>query len=85
MKSSMPPFVGTEDVLTERIIGVFYEVYNELGFGFLESVYARSMGLALGQAGLDVASEVAIPVSFGGSWWDHFGPTWLWSDALCWS
>jgi hypothetical protein len=24
--------------LTERIIGVFYEVYNELGHGFLESV-----------------------------------------------
>ena len=25
--------------LTELIIGVFYDVYNELGFGFLESVY----------------------------------------------
>ena len=26
-------------VLTQKIIGVFYEVYNELGAGFLESVY----------------------------------------------
>jgi hypothetical protein len=25
--------------LTERIIGTFYSVYNELGYGFLESVY----------------------------------------------
>jgi PD-(D/E)XK nuclease superfamily len=25
--------------LTEKIIGVFYDVYNELGHGFLESVY----------------------------------------------
>ncbi len=25
--------------LTQKIIGVFYEVYNELGHGFLESVY----------------------------------------------
>jgi PD-(D/E)XK nuclease superfamily protein len=27
--------------LTEQIIGVFYEVYNELGFGFLESPQAN--------------------------------------------
>ena len=25
--------------LTEQIIGVFYEVYRELGIGFLERVY----------------------------------------------
>lgn len=31
--------------LTDIIIGVFYDVYNELGFGFLESVYARHCGL----------------------------------------
>jgi hypothetical protein len=29
--------------LTERIIGVFYEVYNELGYGFIESVYESAM------------------------------------------
>ncbi len=28
-------FVGTEDALTEKIIGVFYQVFNELGYGFL--------------------------------------------------
>lgn len=33
--------------LTELIIGVFYEVYNELGFGFLESVYRNSLKYAL--------------------------------------
>ena len=37
--------------LTERIIGVFYEVYNELGSGFLESVYEQSLAIALSQAG----------------------------------
>ena len=31
-------FSGHNDFLTEKIIGVFYEVYNELEFGFLESV-----------------------------------------------
>ncbi len=28
--------------LTETIIGVFFEVYNELGHGFLESIYEKA-------------------------------------------
>ena len=52
--------------LTERIIAVFYEVYNELGHGFLESVYHKSFVVALSQAGLKVQSEVDIPVWFRG-------------------
>jgi hypothetical protein len=59
-------FSGRNDPLTERIIGVFYEVYNELGFGFLESVYREAMRIALGQAGLLVEAEVPVPVSFRG-------------------
>jgi GxxExxY protein len=51
--------------LTERIIGVFYDVYNELGFGFLESVYEASMVLALEQSGLKVARH-PVPVWFRG-------------------
>lgn len=53
--------------LSEQIIGVFYDVYNELGFGFLESVYHRAMIHALGQAGLRAESEVCLPVFFRGS------------------
>ncbi len=60
-------FSGGNDPLTEKIIGVFYEVYNELGFGFLESVYREAMRIALGQAGLRVEAEVPVPVSFRGS------------------
>ena len=33
--------------LTQKVIGVFFEVYNELGHGFLESVYQKSFELAL--------------------------------------
>jgi GxxExxY protein len=40
--------------LTQKIIGVFYEVYNELGHGFLESVYQKSLILALMEAGFIV-------------------------------
>ena len=52
--------------LTEKIIGVFYEVYNELGFGFLESVYEHAMCIALRQAGLSVECQVPITVYFRG-------------------
>src|SRR5687767_14685259 len=52
--------------LTQKIIGVFYEVYNELGTGFLESVYQKSLALALETAGLAVCSRVDIPVWFRG-------------------
>src|SRR5215217_5162251 len=53
-------------VLTQKIIGVYYDVYNELGPGFLESVYQKSLGLALESAGLTVCSRIDIPVWFRG-------------------
>jgi GxxExxY protein len=59
--------------ITDKIIGVFYDVYNELGHGFLESVYHRSLVLALQSVGLNVSSRVdIIPVWFRGSEVGHF-------------
>ena len=60
-------FSGANDPLTERIIRVFYEVYNELGFGFLESVYRGAMRIALAEAGFRAETEVPVPVSFRGT------------------
>jgi GxxExxY protein len=48
------------------VIGVFYEVYNELGPGFLESVYQEAMALALQQMGLSVSRQVPVDVVFRG-------------------
>ena len=53
--------------LTDLIIGVFYEVYNELGFGFLESVYRNALQLALIEKQLVVMPEKAISVYFRGN------------------
>ena len=53
--------------ITDQILRVFYDVYNELGHGFLESVYHRSLALALESIGLNIASKVAIPVWFRGN------------------
>ena len=50
--------------LTKSIIGVFYEVYNELGHGFIESVYENSLSIALREKGCEVHQQIAIPVWF---------------------
>ena len=52
--------------LTQEIIGVFYEVYNELGHGFIESVYEAAFELALTSKGLSVFTQIEVPVWFRG-------------------
>ena len=52
--------------LTGKIIKIFYEVYNELGYGFLESVYEKVMVIALRVAGLQAEPQKAIEVWFRG-------------------
>lgn len=52
--------------LTEKIIGVFYDVYNHFGPGFLESVYQRSMQVALQELEIKADIEMPIPVFFRG-------------------
>ena len=52
--------------ITEKVIKTFFEVYNELGHGFLESVYEKSLALALGSLGLSVKRQIEIPVWFRG-------------------
>ena len=45
---------------TSEIIGAAFEVYNELGYGFLEKLYQRAMKVELGLRG--VASEIEAPI-----------------------
>jgi GxxExxY protein len=52
--------------LTGKIIEIFYEVYNELGHGFLESVYENSLRLALTQTGLFIPPKHPLEVWFRG-------------------
>jgi len=53
-------------LVTDKILRVFFDVYNELGHGFLESVYHRSLVIALESVGLKVCSRVDVPVWFRG-------------------
>jgi len=52
--------------VTEKIIGCAYAVYNKMGFGFLESVYEKCMVIELRKAGLDVAAQQPVKVSYEG-------------------
>ena len=53
--------------LTDSILRCFYEVYNELGSGFLESVCERAMTLALNQSGLAASPQQDVTVHFRGT------------------
>jgi GxxExxY protein len=52
--------------VTEQIIKAFYDVYNELGHGFLEKVYENAMVIQLRKQGLAVRQQAPIKVYFDG-------------------
>lgn len=52
--------------LTEKLIGIFFSIYNELGHGFLESVYEQAFSVALAENGIFFQRQVAVPVWFHG-------------------
>ena len=63
-------FQGEEGLLhgsiTRKILEASFEVINELGAGFLESVYERALVVALMDKGLGVECQVPLQVSFRG-------------------
>ena len=52
--------------LTNAIIKTFYEVYNELGYGFLEKVYQNYLYLELKNKGYKVEAQKKILVYYKG-------------------
>jgi len=52
--------------LTGQIIGACYDVANDLGHGFVESVYQLALCISLEERGLEVASQVPLRVHYHG-------------------
>jgi len=52
--------------LTSLILKTYYEVYNELGYGFLEKVYQNALLIELKNKGLDVIPNKKIIVYYKG-------------------
>jgi GxxExxY protein len=55
-----------EEQLTHSVIGAFYDVYNALGYGFLEQVYTSALERELRSRGHVVGREVYVPVIYKG-------------------
>ena len=68
--------------LTQAIIQVFFEVYNELGHGFLESVYEEAMFAVLREKGMKVERQHALAVWFRGEKIGDFRADLLVNDAV---
>src|SRR5205085_5573321 len=54
------------EALTKEIIGAAYAVYNEMGFGFLESVYESCMVVEMTSKGLSAEVQKPIEVLYRG-------------------
>lgn len=52
--------------LTDKIIRCFYNVYNGLGYGFLEKVYENALLIELRNPGLVAENQVSIKVYYLG-------------------
>ena len=50
--------------LTEKIIKAFYNVYNTLGYGFLEKVYENALSIELAKAGLFHSKQHPVDVYY---------------------
>ena len=60
----MPKLLHKE--LTDAIIGIYYNVFNELGYGFLERVYQNAMYAELKKEGFDTDAQKQIKVYYKG-------------------
>ena len=59
-------FEGKHSELTGKILGAFFQVHKELGYGFSEKVYENSLVILLNEIGLKVESQVDLYVYFHG-------------------
>ncbi len=60
--------------ITEKIIGAAFEVYRELGYGFLEKVYKKAMVHELALMGVKCVEEPPTPAMYKGvKLLDYFG------------
>ena len=50
--------------ITHKIIGAAYQVFNQLGFGFLENVYKKAMIIELSKSSLKVEAEKPLKVYY---------------------
>src|SRR5205085_1167352 len=68
--------------LTDAILGTFYQVYTELGHGFLESVYEEAFAIALASVDLRSSRQTPLTVWFRGQAVGEFRPDFIIEHAV---
>lgn len=68
--------------ISKPILKVFYDVYNQLGYGFLEKVYQNAMYFELKSQGYKVEAQKQIKVYFKNQLVGEFYADLLIEDAI---
>src|SRR5690554_4104517 len=58
------------NTITGKIVDIAYQVHTALGPGLLESVYEKCLEMDLKDAGLEVRSQVGVPLKYKGLFFD---------------
>ena len=64
--SAQPKKNNMDDQLTGRVIGASFQVYNTLGFGFVESVYEKALSIELNKLGIPHFTQAPLKVTYDG-------------------
>lgn len=57
-----------EPALSYQIVGVLFDIHNELGSTLLEKHYQRAVAVGLGSASLRFSEQVPINLNYKGKW-----------------
>lgn len=68
--------------ISKPILKIFYDVYNQLGYGFLEKVYQNAMYFELIEQGYKVEAQKQIKVYFKNKLVGEFYADLLVEDAI---
>lgn len=81
-ESHQPVVEAKHAEITQAIIGAFYAVYNELGYGFAEKVYENALALELAKSGHTVQQQAPLRVHYSGQVVGEFFADLLVDDAV---
>ena len=56
--------LAMNDKLTEKVIGAAFQVHNQPGFGFLESVYENALSIELSKLNIPFQTQASIKVFY---------------------
>lgn len=63
MPANIEPKVIHKD-LSYKIVGILFEVYNELGYGYKEKFYEKALEVALNEQGVQFKTQVPFALKF---------------------